>query len=101
MSEHTRAIVRPIVRRAVLELLADIGGRHNDAQLKTLLNGFGHTVAGRELRADLAYLAEEGLIRTEQLGGYVVAEIEEDGRDAAVGDLAVEGVHRHRVMRDG
>ncbi|MBZ6377356.1 hypothetical protein B5C34_05340 [Pacificimonas flava] len=91
--------IRHIVRRAILELLADIGGRHNDAELKLLLQPMGHRVSGREIRADLQQLCDERLVALEAVGGYLIAEITEDGRDCAEGNLVAPGVYRHRVMR--
>lgn len=98
MSRHDD-IVRPIQRRALLELLADIGGPHNDEELKLLLRRFGHRPSGRDVRADLQFLAGEDLVRVEALGDFLVAEITSDGRDAAAGDLQVDGVDKHRAMR--
>jgi hypothetical protein len=91
--------ILPIVRRAILDLLNDIGGEHNDDTLATLLNGIGHRVARRDVAEQLRWLAEPGdeLIAIEELGPYVAARILSDGRDVAEGRLIVEGVSRFKT----
>lgn len=93
-------IALPVVRRAILDLLEEIGGEHNDDELTLLLNQLGHRVARRDIAAQLRWLAmdEPGpLVHAEQLGPYVVARILPDGRDVAAGRLLVEGISRHKT----
>ena len=93
------AIRRPIVRRAILELLSDIGGANNDQIIAEWLARMGHVVSGRDVRADLHFLADLNLVRIETLQDFVIADVSSDGRDVAEGRLRIDGVSRHRVYR--
>ena len=93
------AIIRPLVRRAILDLLNDIGGPQNDDVVARLLIGLGHRVARRDVAEELRWLAGERLVELEEVGPFVVAEILPDGIDASEGNLRVEGIHRHRTGR--
>ena len=95
------AIILPVVRRAILDLLFDVGGEHNDETLTLLLNQIGHRVARRDIAEQLHWLADRGaacqLIEIEELGPYLAARILSDGRDVAEGRLTVEGVSRFKT----
>jgi len=91
------APVLPLIRRAILDLLNDIGGEQNDDYLVLLLSELGHRVARRDIVTELRWLADEKLIDLEELGAMVVARILADGRDIAEGRLVVEGVWRHKT----
>lgn len=87
----------PVVRRAILDLLEEIGGEHNHDTLAMQLAALGHRVAGRDVAAELRWLAGQGLVHVEELGPYVVARILADGRDVAAGRLTIDGVSRHKT----
>ena len=91
------AVILPVVRRAIIDLLFDVGGEHNDDTLAMLLNQLGHRVARRDVAAELNFLAGEGLIKVEDLGPYKTARILADGRDVAQGLLVVEGISRFKT----
>lgn len=90
-------IALPVVRRAILDLLEDIGGEHNDDQLTMLLVQIGHRVARRDIRAELEWLAAARLVKAEDLGPYLVASVLPDGRDVAAGRLTIDGISRHKT----
>ncbi len=89
----------PLIRRAVIDLLAQIGGEHNDHHLATLLAEVGHRVARRDVAEVLRWLAQQGLIKVEDVEPYVLAEILPDGEDVAASRLIVEGIYRHKTGR--
>lgn len=91
------AAILPLIRRAILDLLNDIGGEQSDDYLVLLLSQLGHRVARRDIAAQLDWLAENGLIAVEELGPFKVARTLADGRDIAEGRLVVEGVWRHKT----
>lgn len=90
-------VILPLVRRAILDLLADIGGEHNDDVLSIHLNTLGHSVARRDVREQLHWLAGQELLVAEQLGPFTVARITADGRDLSAGRLTIEGVGKFRT----
>lgn len=90
-------IILPLVRRAILDLMNDVGGEHNEDVLSQLLSQLGHRVARRDVAEQLGWLDVAGLIRAEKLGPYTVARILADGRDVAEGRLTVDGVSRFKT----
>ena len=94
------AIILPLVRRAILDLLFDIGGEHNDETLTILLNQLGHRVARRDVAEQLRWLAQDDgckLIEIEELGQFLAARILSDGRDVAQGRMIVDGVSKFKT----
>lgn len=91
--------IRPLVRRAIIDLLAEIGGEHNDHHLATLLAEVGHRVARRDVAEELRWLANKGFVRVEEVPRYLLAEILPDGEDVAASRLIVDGIYRHRTGR--
>lgn len=87
----------PLVRRAILDLLDDIGGEQNDDVLALLLAQVGHRIARRDVAEQMRWLASENLIATEDLGPFLVGRILADGRDISQGRLVVDGVWRHKT----
>jgi len=86
-----------IIRRAILDLLDQIGGEHNDDVIARMLAGLGHRIARREVREQLLWLKGQGLVSAEEIGPFLVARVLPDGRDVAAGSLAIDGVSRHKT----
>ena len=85
------------LRLAVLQILAeDSDYAHNELVLSSALGQLGHGVSTDQLRTELAWLAEQGLIRVEEVSDIQVARLLERGRDAARGLARVPGVARPR-----
>lgn len=74
-------------RLAILHLLRENAGEANDSVLQTVLaNQLGFPLTSRDdVRADLAFLSEHALIRTEMFGPVMVAKLLERGLDFAEG----------------
>ncbi|HEX8224502.1 MAG TPA: hypothetical protein VF605_11860 [Allosphingosinicella sp.] len=95
-------LLLPFIRRAILDLLNDAGGEHNDEVLAMLLVQLGHRIARRDVREQLRWLATAGgddcqLVALETLDPYLVARIRPDGRDVADGRLLVDGIWKHKT----
>lgn len=90
-------IIQPLVRRAIVDLLTDVGGEHNDEVLYLLMLELGHRVARRDVREELLWLQDKGLIVADGAGDYIVARVTSDGRDVAEGRLVYEGVSKHKT----
>lgn len=84
-------------RLSVLLLLeASPGGVGNEALLHAALPDFGHTPSTDQVRGDLAWLAEQGLVTTRDTHGLTVASLTGRGQDVAQGRAVVPGVKRPR-----
>lgn len=90
-------ITAVVIRRAILDLLNDIGGEHTDEGLHLMLVGIGHRVARRDVRSSMEWLAERRLVHAEALGPFVVGRILADGRDVADGQMIFDGVRRFKT----
>ena len=90
-SEHVTADRRLVVLR-LLEQAPDYRG--NAFLLQRALDGFGHAVGMDRLGTDLAWLAEQDLVKVEQVGGVSFAGLSLGGLDVAKGRATVPGVAR-------
>lgn len=81
-------------RGAILGLLDD-GNKANDSVLhQALTMSEGVNVSRDQARAALRWLGEQGLIRIETVGSYLVAQISERGQDFNHGRVFVDGIKR-------
>lgn len=99
MNINLSARIDALLRRAILDLVEDVGGELNDQQITIFLNEIGHRVARRDVRAHIAWLADSDpkLLTSEQVGEFVVVTSTPDGRDVATGRQRVDGVSRHKT----
>lgn len=82
-------------RLMILRLLAqDPGYRANVYVLRPALDAVGHTVSLDKVAADLAWLAEMGLVTVAQASGVTVATLTQRGADVGAGRATVPGVKR-------
>ena len=87
-------------RLVVLRLLAKAPGySSNDSILHGGLDTVGHRVSRDQVRTDLSWLAEQGLVKVEDLKGVCVARLTERGNDVAAGRVTVPGV-KHPSPKD-
>ena len=85
------------LRLAVLQILAeDSDFAHNELVLSSALGQLGHGVSSDQLRTELAWLAEQGLISVADVSDLQVARLLKRGQDAARGLARVPGVARPR-----
>lgn len=84
-------------RLAILQVLADSTNyQANEYTLEAVLAELAHSVSNVRLRADLARLAELGLLETSTVGGVTIAKLRQDGLDVALGKSVAPGVKRPR-----
>lgn len=94
---HFREHVAAERRLAVLQTLAEsVQYESNEYTLQALLDDMGLGVSTVALRADLARLAEQGLLDTRSVGGVTIAGLKQTGLDVARGKSRAEGVARPR-----
>lgn len=66
----------------------------NEFLLGQMVGELGHPVGSDRLRADLAWLSEQGLLTVRDTGGVQIAQISRRGADVAMGRAQVPGVKR-------
>lgn len=84
-------------RLSILRLLAESNEyKANEYLLQTALDGVGHAVSGDRVRADLAWLAEAGLVELAVVAEVQVPQLTTRGLDVAQGRATHPGVKRPR-----
>lgn len=92
-----KALLREDRRLVILRLLAEADGYQTNLYLlHAALPGFGHAVSADVVQSDLDWLAEQGLVATEDLAGVVMARLTGRGDDVQSGRARVTGVKRPR-----
>ncbi len=83
-------------RLVILRCLAEIAsGQANTSVLYDGANCYGVSSTRDDIRTDVAWLAEQGLVRTETLvGALLLVTITERGQDIAEGRAIAPGVRR-------
>jgi len=85
-------------RLAILRILADLPGyRSNSSILHTLLQHLAHTSSRDDVRTDIAWLAEQGLVSAELIAGIdglFDVGLSERGLDVSAGRALVPGIAR-------
>lgn len=84
-------------RLTILLLLSESPDyKANHFLIQSALDGFGHTVSGDRLKADLAWLGEQGLLTVAETGSVLVPQLSDRGLDVAQGRVTHPGVKRPR-----
>lgn len=87
--------MRRDIRLVVLRILADMPAyRANSSVLTVALDRFGHATSRDQVKTELHWLEEQGLLTIEDIGAVLVATITERGSDVARGRTQVPGVAR-------
>lgn len=82
-------------RLVLLRLLAELPVyRANSSVLNVALERFGHATTRDQVRTELRWLEEQGLVSVEDMGPVLVATATERGLDVARGRAVVPGVAR-------
>ena len=95
MSDYSQFMAEH-VRIAILQQAATSPAyRTNSDMLFVILSGMGLSATRDQLRTQLAWLTEQGLVTTnEAMAGLVVGTLTERGLDVAEGRATVPGVRR-------
>jgi hypothetical protein len=82
-------------RLVLLRILAEAPGYSaNESILYAMIEDFGHVVSRDVVRSDLAWLAEQELVRLEEIATVYVVHITARGQDCASGRAVVPGVKK-------
>lgn len=84
-------------RLSILQLLQqDSGYEMNSSILQTALESIGVGGTLDQVRSEIAWLEEQGLVTSRTTGVYVVAKLTQRGDDVAANRVTVPGVRRPR-----
>lgn len=66
----------------------------NSSVLYNLLSEYGHAPSRDQVKTELLWLAEQGLVSINDVGGVLIAKLTERGSDVSTGRAVVPGVKR-------
>ena len=82
-------------RLVILRILAELPTyRANSSLIGTLLSQWGHAPTRDQVKTDLTWLQEQGLLSVETLETVMLATLAERGADVVAGRAVVPGVKR-------
>lgn len=87
MAEHLRCSILRVLEAAP-------GYSANDSLLHDVVQEFSLLVSRDQVRTELAWLRDQGLVTTEDISGVLIAKITGAGVDVARGHRIVPGVKR-------
>jgi len=95
MSGALLAVIRADLRLVILRLLAESGAPLNSSILRKAVAAVGNPATADQCRAELRWLADQGLIELETLSdNLMIAHLLERGEEVAAGRAIYEGVAR-------
>lgn len=87
--------VREDMRLVVLRILSELPGySSNSSLLSTLLAQYGHQLSRDQVKTEIVWLGEQGLLAIEQLESVLMVKLTERGGDVAKGITSVPGVKK-------
>ncbi|BBO73452.1 hypothetical protein DSCW_08690 [Desulfosarcina widdelii] len=91
-----KELTRNDMRLAMLRSIQDDGYALNESVLQSVLKLYGHNVSRDQVRTQIRWLEEQGLVSVEDVSGILVAKLTGRGVDVANGSAVVDGVKRPR-----
>lgn len=97
MSNHFSEFLRHDQRLVMLRILSELPQyRANSSVITSLLGEFAHHPSRDQVKTDLVWLGEQGLLKVEDIGSVLVVTLTERGADVAAGRSSVPGVSKPR-----
>lgn len=93
-SDYLRKDVRLVLLRTLSEMPSY---RANSSVLATMLDRWGHTVTRDQVKTELRWLDEQGLLSLDEAGSVLVATLSERGQDVSEGRAIMDGIARPRA----
>ncbi len=93
-ADFLRKDMRLVLLRIVLEMP---GYRANSSVLGAMLHQLGHGATRDQVKTELRWLAEQGLITVDEVASVLVCTLAERGQDVAEGRAVVDGVAKPRA----
>lgn len=94
MNDYQKLVAANMRLLVLTALNQDADYSHNEHVLRSFLEASGHKIARDKLHTELAWLAEQGLVSTNDMVGMIVAKLTARGKDVAEGAAVVPGVKR-------
>ena len=86
------------MRLVLLRILLEMPSyRANSSVLSGMLHQLGHSPTRDQVKTELRWLAEQGLIGLDEVGSVLVVQLSERGQDVAEGRAVVDGVAKPRA----
>jgi repressor of nif and glnA expression len=90
--------LRKDVRLVCLRILSETPSyRANSSVLANLLHQFGHSITRDQIKTELRWLEEQGLLKLDEAGSVLVATLLERGQDVSEGRAFVDGIAKPRA----
>lgn len=90
--------LRKDMRLVLLRILLEMPGyRSNSSVLATMLYQLGHSATRDQVKTELRWLAEQGLLDVDEVASVLVATLSERGQDVADGRAVVDGIAKPRA----
>ena len=90
--------LRKDTRLVLLRILVEMPGyRANSSVLSNMLHQLGHSPTRDQVKTELRWLEEQGLIALEEVSSVLVCTLKERGQDVAEGRSVVDGVAKPRA----
>lgn len=90
-SEYLRQDQRLVILRILCEMPSYTA---NSSVLYNILGEYGHSPSRDQVKTEINWLADQGLVTVEDIGGLLIARVTEHGQDVAQGRTTVTGVKR-------
>lgn len=84
-------------RLSILRALEALRYQSNDSIIKDSCSEFGNQMSSDQVRSQLCWLEEQGLVTIDRKGNYLIATLTSRGQDVASGLSLVDGVKRPRA----
>lgn len=82
-------------RLVILRLLVELPGyTSNSSVLAQMLGQYGHHMSRDQVKTEIRWLEEQGLVTVEQTESVLIVTVTERGTDVAAGRARVDGVKR-------
>lgn len=90
--------LRKDMRLVLLRILLEMPGyRANSSVLAGMLHQLGHSPTRDQVKTELRWLAEQGLMTIDEVASVLVVTLSERGQDVAEGRSVVDGVAKPRA----
>ena len=84
-------------RLVILRTLRETHGSANDSVLHSAVSFMGHRISREQVRDDMRFLLNHGLITDEWVGPVWVAKLTRRGSEVAQGTLHIQGIKRPSI----